>query len=346
MELTVLDALPAGLLNARARDLHSILTGPTLIHLPGRRSAPLFASVLLHGNEDTGLKAVQAVLQKYIGRELPRAFSLFIGNIAAARAGVRRLENQVDYNRVWPGADDTTHPEYAIMARVVEEMKARKVFASIDIHNNTGLNPHYACINRLDPRFFHLAWLFSRIVVHFIRPPGVQSAAFADICPAVTVECGKAGAGAADNHAEDLVEAALHLDRFPEHPLHRQELDLYHTVGTVKVPESIGFLFGQGQADIVFEDDLDHFNFRELQPGACFGHVDSGCQMPLEVWDEEGLEVTAKYFELRDGLLLTRRTVIPAMITRDERVIRQDCLCYLMERLPYPAASSLTLLRR
>jgi hypothetical protein len=28
--------------------------------------------------------------------------------------------------------------------------------------------------------------------------------------------------------------------------------------------------------------------------------------------------------------------VMPAMLTRDERVIRQDCLCYLMERLPYP----------
>lgn len=340
MELTMLDALPAGLLNAQACDLHSILTGPTLIHLSGRRPEPLFASVLLHGNEDTGLKAVQAVLQKYTGRELPRAFSLLIGNIAAARAGVRRLENQVDYNRVWPGADDTTHPESAIMARVVEEMKVRKVFASIDIHNNTGFNPHYACINRLDPHFLHLARLFSRIVVYFIRPPGVQSAAFADICPAITVECGKAGAGVADNHAESLVEAALHLDHFPEHPLHQQELDLYHTVATVKVPESIDFLFGQGEAGIVFEAELDHFNFRELQPGTCFGRVDSGYRIPLEVWDEEGLEVTAKYFELSEGLLLTRRTFIPAMITRDERVVRQDCLCYLMERLPYPVDPS------
>lgn len=336
MKLTVLDALPAGFLDAQARGLYSILTGPTLIHLPGKRPKPLFASVLLHGNEDTGLKAVQAVLQKYVGRELPRAFSLFIGNIAAARAGMRRLENQVDYNRIWPGADDTTHPEYAIMARVVEEMKVRKVFASIDIHNNTGFNPHYACINRLDPPFFHLARLFSRIVVYFIRPSGVQSAAFADICPAITVECGKAGAGAADNHAEGLVEAALHLDHFPEQPLQRQELDLYHTVATVKVPASIDFLFGQGKAGIIFEAELDHFNFRELQPGTCFGRVDSGCPMPLEAWDEEGAEVTAKYFELTDGLLLTRRMFIPAMITRDERVVRQDCLCYLMERLPHP----------
>jgi len=28
---------------------------------------------------------------------------------------------------------------------------------------------------------------------------------------------------------------------------------------------------------------------------------------------------------------------MPAMLTRDERVIRQDCLCYLMERIKTPA---------
>ena len=27
--------------------------------------------------------------------------------------------------------------------------------------------------------------------------------------------------------------------------------------------------------------------------------------------------------------------VMPAMLTLDERVIRQDCLCYFMERLVY-----------
>ena len=55
------------------------------------------------------------------------------------------------------------------------------MFASIDIHNNTGLNPHYGCVNRLDPPFLHLATLFSRIVVYFKRPLGVQSAAFASV---------------------------------------------------------------------------------------------------------------------------------------------------------------------
>ena len=149
------------------------------------------------------------------------------------------------------------------------------------------------------------------------------------------MECGKAGDDAADDHAAAFVEAVLHLDHFPQHPVTRHDLDLYHTVATVKMPESCRFVFGQGVADIVFEAGLDHFNFRELDPGACFGRVATDCPMPIQVWDEAGREVSSSYFEVREGRLVTRRIVTPSMLTRDEQVIRQDCLCYLMERLPY-----------
>jgi hypothetical protein len=57
--------------------------------------------------------------------------------------------------------------------------------------------------------------------------------------------------------------------------------------------------------------------------------------MPLLAFDDGGLDVAANYFAVRDGDLLTRQPVMPAMLTRNERIIRQDCLCYLMERLQY-----------
>jgi hypothetical protein len=333
--LDTLDRLPDGFFESTATELHRLLAGPTLIHLPGRRAEPLFVSILLHGNEDTGLKAMQRVLANYRGKPLPRGLSLFVGNVSAAREGLRRLDGQPDYNRVWPGCEPQGLPEERMMAQVVEDMRSRRVFASIDIHNNTGLNPHYACINRLDQRFFRLATLFSRIAVYFVRPLGVQSMAFAGLCPAVTVECGKAGAGASDDHAAAFVEAALHLDHFPAHPVARHDLDLYHTVAIVKMPETARFTFGQGEADIVFEAGLDHFNFTELQAGTRLGRVAGGLALPLLALDDGGLDVAADYFAVREGDLLTRQPVMPAMLTRDERIIRQDCLCYLMERLRY-----------
>jgi hypothetical protein len=47
--LTILDTLPLGFLSCKARDLHRIFGGPTLIELPGKVDPPLFVSVLLRG---------------------------------------------------------------------------------------------------------------------------------------------------------------------------------------------------------------------------------------------------------------------------------------------------------
>jgi succinylglutamate desuccinylase len=338
--LTVIDHIPDGFLDASAANLHQVLPGPTLVHLHGRKPEPLFVSVLLHGNEYSGLTAIQTVLGRYSATKLPRALSIFVGNVQAAALGQRCLDGQPDYNRVWPGADVanglTSTREYAMMAQVVEEMRVRRVFASIDIHNNTGLNPHYGCVNVLQPEFLHLATLFSHTVVYFLRPLGVQSAAFAKICPATTVECGKPGDATAAAHAERLIDAALHLDHFPSKSISASDINLFHTVAVVKIPEAISFGFGKAGADLQLDPAIDHMNFRELAPGTCFGRVAAGTGMPLVALDEDGSDVTSQYFGIRDGELRVTRFTMPSMLTLDERIIRQDCLCYLMERIALP----------
>jgi hypothetical protein len=52
---------------------------------------------------------------------------------------------------------------------------------------------------------------------------------------------------------------------------------------------------------------------------------------------EQGDIVTREYFDIQEDKLVLKRAVMPSMLTLDENVIRQDCLCYLMERLPPPA---------
>jgi succinylglutamate desuccinylase len=332
--LTQYDSLPDGVLDLPAGRLHEALPGPSLIHLPGRRPEPLFASVLLHGNEDTGWLAAQSVLRKFQSAELPRAMSLFIGNLEAARAGLRRLDDQPDYNRVWPGGEATQNAEGEVMRQVVDEMRRRRVFASIDIHNNTGLNPHYACVNRLEPAFMQLARLFSRTIVRFERPVGVQSAAFAVLCPAVTVECGKPGIRENANHAAAFVEACLHLSHFPEHPVPKHDVDLYHTVATVNVPEAIDFCIGAGDCELSFSADFDTLNFQDLEAGWPLARV-RGPGLKLQVVDHLGRDVSASFLDVSGDVLELKRPVTPAMLTKDGRVIRQDCLGYFMERLTY-----------
>jgi len=332
--LHIREDIPDGLLDCAVEDLHALLSGPTLIHLPGRREEPLFVSVLLHGNEPAGMQAIQQVLKQYQEQELPRALSIFIGNVSAAASQQRRLDGQPDYNRIW-GEGQT--PEHAMAAEIVAQMQERNVFASIDVHNNTGLNPHYGCVNKLDHRFFRLATNFSRTVVYFTKPEGVQSGAFAELCPAVTLECGQPEQEYGVKHAAEFLDTVLNMARFSDRQVPEHDINLFHTVALVKVPETVSFSFdADADADLCFETDLDHMNFRELTAGTVFGQVKEGAAVRLEATDEKGDDCGAHYFSVEDGLLQLKQAVMPSMLTLNEKVIRQDCLCYLMERLALP----------
>jgi succinylglutamate desuccinylase len=336
--LHVLHSLPAGLLERDASALLTVLAGPTLIHLPGRQPRPLFVSVLLHGDEITGWQTMQQLLRRYHDRELPRALSLFIGNVTAAALGVRRLDTQPDYNRIWPGGGVGSCGEIRLAAQVLAELQTREVFASIDIHNNTGINPHYGCINRLDHGFLHLASWFSRTVVYFTHPRGTQTAAFATLCPSVTLECGKPGTAHGAEHACGYVDACLHLARVPDRPVAAEDIDLYRTVGVVKIPEQVSISFENEEAGICFDPKLDHLNFRELQPGTQIARLAEQSAISLQVLDSEGSDLALKYFCNEEGRLCSRAPFMPAMLTLSERAIRQDCLCYVMERMDLAAA--------
>jgi len=328
--LTVHHTLPDGLLELPADQLHTQCTDLSLFHLEGRRKNPLFVSLLLHGNETTGWEALRLLLKRYQDKELPRSLSFLVGNVEAAAVGVRHLPNQPDYNRIWLGGEGA---EQQMVQRVIEEMRQRKVFASVDLHNNTGRNPHYGCVNRLEPQFLQLATLFSRTVVYFIRPAEVQSMAMAALCPAVTIECGRPGEAHGVEHAVEFLDACLRLSEIPNHPVAVHDLDLFHTVATVKIPSSIEFGFGIKQGDLCLSGDLDRFNFQEIPAGTAFGRICSDHLNHIEAWDESGEDVGDRFFMVEDGELRTRRDVMPSMLTRDVEVIRQDCLCYLMERL-------------
>ena len=334
--LQELHELPAGLLETGSRNLESLLGGPTLIHLRGAREPPLFVSVLMHGNETVGWEAMCSLLGGYAKRSgtmrLPRSLSLFIGNVSAAAIGVRHLPGQPDFNRIWPGCESPHTPEHLLMEQVVDIMRRRRLFASVDIHNNTGCNPHYGCVNVLDNRYLQLATLFSRTVVYFLRPCGVQSIAMGQLGPAVILECGKVGEQHGVDHAREYLDACLHLSALPDHPVAPGDIDLFHTVAQVKVPKEVSFGFPPGEADIVLTPELERLNFRELPRGTALGRVDERNGARLDVRDEQGRDVSSRYFHIRDGELRLRLPVMPSMLTCDETVIRQDCLGYIMER--------------
>jgi succinylglutamate desuccinylase len=334
MNPLILDHLPGGLLDLPATELHRHLDGPTLIHLPGRRPRPLFVSVLQHGNEVSGWEAVRRLLKgRYARDPLPRSLILLISNVRAAARGQRHLVDQPDFNRCWPGTAGNPTIWHRLFADITAHVRKLEPFASIDIHNNTGQNPHYAAVNRIEARRLQLAALFSRTVVYFTEPRGVQSMAFGEFCPAVTLECGLAGAVDGADHALAYLETVLNLEQLPEHFPAPENLELFRMMATVTIDEDTDFGFGPEAGDLRLPPDLDRLNFNEMPPGTRLGQGVNGNGIPLRALGHNGEDLTPRFFDQQDGQIITTRPLMPAMLTTDADIIRQDCLCYLMERV-------------
>jgi len=333
MKLKQVSSIPDELLTIDAKSLHSLIPEPTLFHLPGKQQQPLFISVLLHGNETTGFLALQKLLIKFRDQKLPRALSFYFGNTEAANQGLRRLDHQPDYNRIWPNTELANSSETQTAQEIVNIMAKKKVFASIDVHNNTGLNPHYACITKLEPHFLQLANIYGRLVVYFTHPKGVQCGAFAEICPSVTLECGKPGQAHGVDHAFEYLNSCLHLSEFSNNPVPTQDIDVYHTVAQVKIKEGTHFSFNNQQSNLLLDKDLERMNFTEIPAGTQWGRVFDHSDIPVTAINESGMLVTDKFFSLTDNRLQLNINTMPSMLTLDERVIKQDCLCYLMEKI-------------
>jgi hypothetical protein len=127
----------------------------------------------------------------------------------------------------------------------------------------------------------------------------------------------------------------MHTSDLATSPLGADEVHLFHMVATVRVRDDVLFGFGNVPAELAFRKDLDGLNFIELSTGISFGDINGGPPVPLLATDIDGNDVTAHYFRFDRGQIETTREIMPSMLTLDRRVIHQDCLCYLMERIHF-----------
>ncbi len=327
-QLDQIDGLPDGFFDLAVERILDLFPNPTLINLPGNRQDALFVSVLLHGNEYSGLLAVQALLKRY-SDGLPRSMQLFIGNVRAAALGKRTLPGQTDFNRCWPGTQLPDDPVIRLAREVFDHVTDGKLFAAIDVHNNSGANPHYACMTDVTEANQHLAAMFNHIGLVFKQPKGVSTMAFDGVCPAVTIECGRPGDEAGIQHATEMLSALLNMDHLPQRPVAPHDLQLVESLATLNIPDDVSFDFNlSAQADLTFDAGFERRNFTELKSTDVFAHT--RVPHPLRVTNQHGEDVTAEIMRVENGKVYLNRTLMPAMITLDKAIVRQDCLCYLL----------------
>lgn len=339
MKLHILNELPPGILETDPDRLDTLLPGPTLIRLQGKTDPPLFIATLLHGNEPTGFWALQHLLKNYRreGRTLPRSLFIFLGNIQAAKYNERRLQDQPDFNRIWAEGD---LPEHQLAQQVIREVTADGIFAAIDVHNSSGRNPHYACVNRVEPAHVNLGKLFSRTLVYFKEPHEVLSNALAEYGPSISVEAGQPHDPSGVRHVADFLDRCLQLAAISDSDGDRDDFDLYHCVACIRVPHNsrIGFHHNCGAVDFCFLKNLDSLNFSEVPENSLLGWR-FNAKMHLSVQDEEGREMEAHFLRYNGTEIRFKRNVVPSLFTTDERIVHQDCLGYLMERYQLPSVS-------
>ena len=328
-QLSIITELPEGFLEVEPRQIRKLLPTPTLLKLRGDEDLPLFVTILLHGNEYSGLKSVQSLLAKYRD-DLPRSLYLFVGNVAAAEANKRFLSGQVDFNRCWPGTDLPDSDAARLMQQVFDEVTADGLFAAIDVHNTNGTNPHYAGMTDVTQHNMHLAAMFNHIAVAFRSPRGVSTMAFDGVCPAITIECGRPGDAQGIRHASELIDALLHMDHFPQRPVAPHDLQLVRSLVTLKVAPDVSFDFNlSSPADLIFDSSFERKNFTEISSNEVFGYT--RVERPLKITNQRGEDVTDEIIRIEDGNIYLNRSLMPTMITLDKNIVRQDCLCYLME---------------
>jgi len=336
LALSIHQSPPAGLADADATELEQLLGGPALIHVRGAGDLPLFVSVLLHGNEVSGWNALRRLLSS--PEPLSRSLLVFIGNVSAAARGVRMLPGQQDFNRIWHG--DVAGDEGELARAVADYVRRIPMFAAVDLHNNTGHNPHYTVLTRLDAPSRGLASLFSGKAVYIREPDTVLARLFDHLCPAVTLELGPVGDPNCEERAWDFLRRCLALEEVPA----AGPVELYQTRVRVHVREGVTFSFvDDGLATpLVLTSGVEGVNFHALPTGTRFGRSSRPLAEVLRVLDVQHQDVTDRYLVCRDGEIELRKPVIPAMYTTDPLVVMQDCLCYFMEPMDLAADGAAT----
>ncbi|MGI8876107.1 MAG: hypothetical protein ACR2KP_17645 [Egibacteraceae bacterium] len=315
---------------------------PALVRIPGTTSGERrarFLACLLHGNEDSGFRAVVDLLRGT--PHFPFDLWVLIGNVRAATTdgwfAHRYLDDQEDFNRVW-GVEQRTTRMRRCAAAVLTELAGVDLEAAVDFHNNTGDNPAYAITPSATQASLRLASSCAGTVLLWRLRAHTLMEALQPQCPAVALECGL------PQRAEHTAFAAAALQRFlsdldlgldTDHPA-PGATRLYEMRYRVTVRPEVAFTFGgalTGELDLVLTPALDGANFGMLLAGTEVGHVAPGTAVPLDARDMRDADVTERLFSVTDeGALVLREDVTPVMMTTTVRQARRDCLFYVARR--------------
>lgn len=322
MSLHVKTSLDPAILDLHASELHTVLDGPTLFDLTMNGQAPIFVAVLLHGNEISGWDAVRSVLKELLHNGQDLSMLLLVGNVLAAREGVRALDGQTDFNRIW---EEENGQKFQWAEEVIERVAARKPWFALDLHNNTCPNPHHSVITDMNPSTLSAARKFSETAIFAMQPLSILSRRCSQFCTAITLEVGIPSDPTSSDRARAYLQYLTELGGVPA--THSDDLRIY--TNKVRVVVENAQELDEWQVPN-FTPFLSNWNFKTLDKGTEIAQLKNGGGRLL-AQDERLNDVTSSYLEYKDDTVCLNSDVIMSMYTDNPRIALQDCVCYFLE---------------
>ena len=317
------------------------LAGPVWIRVPGRdRSRTRAVATLIHGNEPSGVRAVHGWLRSGAVPAVDSVF--FIGQVEAALAppgfAHRVLPGRADLNRCF--LPPYVGEEGALAAALIERLRAARPEALIDLHNNSGHNPAYGVGLSVAEPLLILTSLFGRRYVHTDLRLGALVEATHDEFSSLTVECGRAGDPAADAIARAGLDQYLEAHHLFESGAAPPTVEVLEAPVRVTLRPGVRVAFADAPrpgVELTVAGDIDRHNFECVPPNSPLGWVADGV-WPVAARDASGRDLAPELFEVRDGVLRSRRGLIPIMMTTQAELAESDCLFYAVRRAGAKAA--------
>jgi hypothetical protein len=153
--------------------------------------------------------------------------------------------------------------------------------------------------------------------------------------PSVTIECGRAGDPLADATALAGLRRYLLAPTIETRRIATPRMAVFDDPVRVAVRRGVRLAFGarpRRGADLTLADDIDRHNFQPVLPGALLGWLGEGSPWPLDARGADGRDVSADVFEVCGNRLVTRRGIVPIMMTTDPVVAASDCLFYVVQQ--------------
>ena len=309
------------------------LPGPSRIKIAGVDSSRCRVLVtLLHGNEPSGMKALQTLLKE----RCEPAVDTYCYLIAKESASLqplfshRQVPGKRDFNRCFlpPYDIDDQGP---VCRQLLAEIQILKPEAVVDMHNTSGEGPSFGVTTSYDAKHDEIVSMFTdRLVVTDLRLGALMESNTEEV-PVVTIECGGSFEDAADRIAVEGLRRYFTRNKLFAPDEQDYDIELFFNPVRVEMHQALSIACAEDRvenADITLAIDIEHHNFGLVTPDTLLGWLGSGAIDKLAAFDAERSNHFKQLYREHEGGLYPRRNQKLFMITSNLDIARSDCLWY------------------